>query len=286
MPSRRAIRKNAQIAGGQPARAGALWLAAPLAAAAWLACSFAVVGEETPPAPPRRQRVEVNESRPHDSTAFTQGLLIEKGILYESAGNYGQSSLREVNLETGEVARRLNLAPAYFAEGLAWAGGRLIQLTWREQAALIYDPATFQQTGEFRYTGEGWGLTFDGQRLIMSDGSSRLFFRDPKTFDLLTSVTVTLDGAPRPYLNELEFANGYIYANVWRLDDILQIDPATGRVVAVIDASGLLTAEERRRADVLNGIAWDPERRTFLLTGKYWPRMFEVRFIPADPRPV
>jgi len=283
LPSRRAIRKNAQIAAGQPARAGALWLAAPLAAAAWLACSFAVVGEETPPAPARRLRVEVIESRPHDSTAFTQGLLIEKGILYESAGNYGQSSLREVNLETGEVARRLNLAPAYFAEGLAWAGGRLIQLTWREQAALIYDPATFQQTGEFRYTGEGWGLTFDGQRLIMSDGSSRLFFRDPKTFDLLTSVTVTLDGAPRPYLNELEFANGYIYANVWRLDDILQIDPATGRVVAVIDASGLLTAEERRRADVLNGIAWDPERRTFLLTGKYWPRMFEVRFIPADP---
>jgi len=283
LPSRRAIRKNAQIAGGQPARAGALWLAAPQAAAAWLACSFAVVGEETPPAPARRLRVEVIESRPHDSTAFTQGLLIEKGILYESAGNYGQSSLREVNLETGEVARRLNLAPAYFAEGLAWAGGRLIQLTWREQAALIYDPATFQQTGEFRYTGEGWGLTFDGQRLIMSDGSSRLFFRDPKTFDLLTSVTVTLDGAPRPYLNELEFANGYIYANVWRLDDILQIDPATGRVVAVIDASGLLTAEERRRADVLNGIAWDPERRTFLLTGKYWPRMFEVRFIPADP---
>lgn len=228
--------------------------------------------------PAGHKKVKVLSSVPHDTSAYTQGLVWSEGMLYESAGQYGQSSLRQVDAKTGQVLRAVQVPQRYFAEGLARVGDRLIQLTWQEGAALVYDLATFERRGELPYSGEGWGLCFDGQRLIQSDGSDRLSFRDPATFAATGGVNVALDGRPAMRLNELECVDGAVYANVWQSDEILQIDPATGRVIAVIDASGLLTWKEAVRAEVLNGIAWKPETKTFLLTGKYWPKMFEVVF--------
>jgi glutaminyl-peptide cyclotransferase len=233
------------------------------------------------PNPPERLKVEIVSVRPHDPEAFTQGLLLQGGSLYESAGNYGKSSLREVDPKTGVVQRKVAVPPEYFAEGLTLVDDRLIQITWKEETALVYDRADFKPVGKFRYDGEGWGLCWDGTRIVMSDGSDRLTFRDPKTFATLSTLNVTRDGKPVPELNELECVDGLVYANVWQTDDILRIDPKDGRVTAVIDASGLLTPEERGKADVLNGIAWDPVAKTFLITGKLWPKMFEVRFVPA-----
>ena len=233
------------------------------------------------PAPPERLKVQIVSVRLHDPEAFTQGLLLHGGSLYESAGNYGKSSLREVDPKTGAVKRKVAVPAEYFAEGLALVDDRLIQITWKEEKALIYDRADFKPVGELRYDGEGWGLCWDGARIVMSDGSDRLTFRDPKTFATLSTLNVTREGKPVPELNELECVDGLVYANVWQTDEILRIDPKDGRVTAVIDAAGLLTPEERQKADVLNGIAWDPAAKTFLITGKLWPKMFEVRFVPA-----
>jgi glutamine cyclotransferase len=226
-----------------------------------------------------RLKVEVVSTRPHDVSAYTQGLLLHEGSLYESAGQYGISSLREVDPQTGAVKRRVEVPQQYFAEGLALVGDRLILLTWQEKVAFVYDRATFEKKGEFLYDGEGWGLCHDGKRLVMSDGSDRLTFRDPATFAPTGSVNVTFSGRPAYKLNELECVDGAVYANVWGSDAILRIDPGTGRTTAVIDASGLLTPEEQSKAEVLNGIAWDPAKKTFLITGKNWPKMFEVRFV-------
>jgi glutaminyl-peptide cyclotransferase len=234
------------------------------------------------PGAPERLRVKVLSTRPHDRSAYTQGLVIDGGALYESTGLYGQSSLRQVDPATGEVKRSRTVPREYFAEGLALVDGRLIQITWQEQKAFVYNAADFQPVTELRYDGEGWGLCWDGQRLVMSDGSNRLTFRDPKTFAVTGSVAVTLAGQPVAQLNELECVDGVIYANVWQTEDILRIDPKDGRVTAVIDASGLLAPQERRMVDVLNGIAWDPAKKTFLITGKLWPKMFEVTFVPAS----
>jgi glutamine cyclotransferase len=230
---------------------------------------------------PERLALKVLAVRPHDPEAFTQGLLLDHGTMFESTGLNGKSSLREVDPRTGAVKRKVDVPRQLFAEGLALVGDRLIQLTWQEGVALVYDRASFQKTGEMRYEGEGWGLCWDGTRLVMSDGSDRLTFRDPKTFAVLGSVAVTVGGRPAYQLNELECVDGVVYANVWQTDDILRIDPRDGRVTAVIDASGLLTREERLKTDVLNGIAWDPESRTFLLTGKLWPKLFQVQLVPA-----
>ncbi|HEY9422031.1 MAG TPA: glutaminyl-peptide cyclotransferase [Thermoanaerobaculia bacterium] len=232
------------------------------------------------PGAPERLRVKVLSVRPHDRTAYTQGLLIDGGALYESTGLYGASSVRQVDPATGEVKRSRAVPREYFAEGLALADGRLIQLTWQERKAIVYNAADFQPVAEFRYDGEGWGLCSDGKRLVMSDGSDRLTFRDPKTFAVLGTVPVTLSGRPINLINELECVDGVVYANVWQTSDILRIDPKDGRVTAVIDASGLLSPDELQNADVLNGIAWDPARKTFLITGKLWPKMFEVTFVP------
>lgn len=228
---------------------------------------------------PERLKVKVLSARPHDPGAYTQGLLLANGALFESTGLNGRSSLREVDPKTGKVRRRIEVPQQYFAEGLALADNRLIQLTWQNGVAFVYNPATFQKVEELRYNGEGWGLCYDGKRLVMSDGSDLLLFRDPRTFAPQGQVSVTLAGEPVYQLNELECVNGVIYANVWQTDDILRIDPATGRVTAVIDASGLLSAQEQQQAEVLNGIAYDPAKKTFLITGKLWPKMFEVEIV-------
>lgn len=233
-------------------------------------------------APPAEQlKVEVIEEYPHATDAFTQGLLLHEEKLYESTGIRGRSTLRRVQLTSGTVEQMISLPDDYFGEGLARVEERLIQLTWTSGVAPVYDIETFEQIGEFSYTGQGWGVDYDGQMLIMSNGSEFLTFRDPETFEALGQVRVTLNGREQKNLNELEYVDGFVYANVWKTDNIVKITPNTGRVVAVIDASGLLTPEEDARADVLNGIAYDPATETFLITGKLWPKLFRVRFVPA-----
>lgn len=226
--------------------------------------------------------LEVVETRPHDPAAFTQGLLWHDGRVYESTGQYGASTLREVDAETGAVLRSAPVPEAYFAEGLERVGERLLQLTWKEQVAFVYDLATFEQVGEYSYQGEGWGLCYDGAYLYMSNGSPIITIRDPETFEIAYRGRVTYQGTPVQRLNELECVGDYIYANVWTTNSIVQIDKRDGRVVAVIDASGLLTPDEAEAADVLNGIAYDAEAETFLITGKHWPKLFEVRFVARD----
>ena len=223
---------------------------------------------------------KVLETYPHDAGAFTQGLLLEDGHFYESTGLYGQSTLREVIPETGEVLREVNLPSEYFAEGLTLVGNRLIQITWKEGEALVYNLDTFEQTGTLPYEGEGWGICFDGEDLVMSDGSATLTRRDPETFAVLGKTEVKLNGQPVTMLNELECVGGFVYANIWQSDKIVKI-AASGQVTQEIDASTLLSDAERAQLGpdaVLNGIAYDPDAKTFYLTGKLWPKVLEVRF--------
>jgi glutamine cyclotransferase len=220
---------------------------------------------------------------PHDTGSFTEGLLWDNGTLYESAGEYGTSDVRQVDPQTGKVLRRMPLAPQYFGEGLALVDTHLIQLTWKENTAFVYDRDTFNPVGLFTYEGVGWGLCYDGHSLYMSNGSSSIAVRDPKTFAVVRQIPVTLDGEPVANLNELECVGDRLYANVWLTDNIVKIDKTSGRVLARIDAAGLLTPQEIEAAGngaVLNGIAYNPERQTFYITGKYWTWMFEVRFVP------
>jgi len=228
-----------------------------------------------------RLAVRIVRVLPHDPTSFTQGLVFHDGRLYESTGLIGASRLREVEIETGRARREVALPRKQFGEGLALAGDRLVQLTWLDGVAHVWRLADFAPLGTYTYAGEGWGLTFDGERFVQSDGSSKLTFRDPKSFAATGRVTVRRDGVEVPYLNELEWASGRLYANVWISEEVLAIDPADGRVVATYDARGLLAPEEAERADVLNGIAHDPRTGHFFLTGKYWPRLFEVEL--PDP---
>lgn len=225
-------------------------------------------------------RVHVIRKYPHATDAFTQGLIWHGGVMYESTGQYGKSELRRVRLEDGNVLTRRKLDRGFFGEGLALVDQRLIQLTWRSGIAFVSDVATLQERETLRYAGEGWGLCYDGTSLVMSNGSSTLDFRDPGSMALLRKLNVTKDGLPVDELNELECVGKEIYANVWRRDEIVRIDPTTGRVTGSIDASGLLTRIESRRADVLNGIAYKPDTKTFLITGKLWPQVFEVDFEP------
>jgi glutaminyl-peptide cyclotransferase len=230
--------------------------------------------------------MEVLEARPHDPSAYTQGLLLYEGELYESTGQYGNSSLRRVDPLTGEVLQKVDINQQFFAEGLALVNeDTLIQLTWREGFAFVFDRESFQQIGVFFYAGEGWGLCYDGEYLYMSDGSDQIFRRDPQFFRIIDQVTVTLEGQAVPKINELECVGEEIYANVYQSSQILRVEKATGAVTGVVDAAGLLTEEERAAlgADpdtnaVLNGIAYDPETDTFLITGKLWPKLFVVRF--------
>ncbi len=223
---------------------------------------------------------EVVAEYPHDTSAYTQGLLWKDGMLYESTGKYGRSELRKVDLESGRVRLRHHLDDSYFAEGLARVGKRLFQLTWEEEVAFVYDLRTFEPLGTLSYRGEGWGLCFDGERLFMSNGSDTLLVREPQQFLVVDRKRVT-QGARRVLnLNELECVGGSVWANIWNTDRIVRIDPEDGRVTAVVDASDLHAARDGSGEDVLNGIAYIPDRRTFLLTGKNWPRIFEVRFVP------
>ncbi|MET0401974.1 MAG: glutaminyl-peptide cyclotransferase [Cystobacter sp.] len=240
--------------------------------------------EPSAPPPPERAPVEgfeVVRSWPHDPRAFTQGLVFHQGRLYEGTGMPGRSNLREVELETGTVLRQTRLEPQYFGEGIALRGNRLYQLTWRSQVGFVYDATTFERLGQFTYPTEGWGLTGDGDSLIMSDGTSTLRFLDPSSFALRRTVKVTENGHDISQLNELEFVRGEIYANVWMTQRIVRIDPATGHVKGWIDLTGLLRPEERTGdEDVLNGIAYDAASDRLLVTGKYWPRLFQIRVVP------
>jgi glutamine cyclotransferase len=224
---------------------------------------------------------EVRAVYPHDPAAFTQGLVMRDGQLYEGTGLNGASSLRRVDLETGAVLQRVDLPEALFGEGIEVRGDRIYQLTWRNRVAIVYDRATFLETQTFSYETEGWGLTSDETRLIMSDGTARLYFRDPETFALLGHVDVHDSRGPVSRLNELEYVNGEVLANLWQTDRIARIDPATGRVRGYIDLRGLLPAEDRRPdTDVLNGIAWDAARQRLYVTGKRWPKLFEIALVP------
>ncbi len=229
---------------------------------------------------PARYGYRVVNSYPHDSRAFTQGLIYRQGFLYESTGQYGASSLRKVKLETGQVVQQQAVASRYFAEGLTDWGNRLIQLTWQTNIGFVYDLSTFTVSRTFAYQGEGWGLANDGRRLILSDGQpeGQLRFLDPVTFRETGRITVQDGGIPVARLNELEVVRGEVFANVWYTDRICRIDPGTGRVTGWIDLAGLLPAAMKSGQDaVLNGIAYDAAGDRLFVTGKYWPRLFEIK---------
>ncbi|MDX1522172.1 MAG: glutaminyl-peptide cyclotransferase [Anaerolineae bacterium] len=224
----------------------------------------------------------VVNSYPHDAGAFTQGLVYQDEIFYEGTGLHGQSSLRKVDPETGQVLEILDLAGEYFGEGIAIFDDKIYQLTWQSRVGFVYDKNSFELLQEFSYPTEGWGLTHDGQRLIMSDGTDTLYFLDPITLERVGQVAVQAQGQPVVRLNELEYINGEVYANIWQTDRIARIDPATGEVTAWIDLSGLLPPEDRTQpVDVLNGIAYQPDTDRLFVTGKLWPKLFEIELVPA-----
>ena len=235
-----------------------------------------------PPVMTQRMTYEVLNTYPHDPAAFTQGLVYHEGYLYESTGLYGQSSLRKVALETGVVLQQADLPPNYFGEGLALWEDTLLQITWLEETGFIYDLEDFSLLGQFTYPTEGWGLTHDGERLIMSDGSHRLYFLDPGTFEITGQVEVTDQGEPVERINELEHIQGEVYANIWLTDEIVRIDPGTGEVLGWIDLAGILPEALRAPdTDVLNGIAYDPAGDRLFVTGKNWPVLYEIRLVPV-----
>jgi glutamine cyclotransferase len=220
---------------------------------------------------------KVKNSWPHDRQAYTQGLVFLDGILWESTGQYGSSSLRKVELKTGKVIKQIAVPPRYFAEGMTVFNDKVFQLTWQEQKGFIYDPETFQKQGEFDYSGEGWGLTHDGQSLIMSDGTNEIRFLDPATLRTTRTIRVFEGRVPVDRLNELEYINGEIYANIWQTDRIVRIEPRSGKILGWIDLTGLLKTKDRLGGeDVLNGIAYDEAGKRLFVTGKMWPRLFEI----------
>lgn len=234
-----------------------------------------------PPAnasPAAKPGYEIVNVFPHDPAAYTQGLVFSKGALLESTGREGYSTLRRVELQTGKVLEQVSIPRPYFAEGLALLNGKLYQLTWQHGVGFIYDATSFDKLGEFKYSGEGWGLTTDGSSLILSDGSSSIRFFDPETFKLRKSITVFDRGKPVTNINELEFVHGEIYGNIWYDNRVARIDPQTGRVNDWIDLTGLkelsgVSGEE----GVLNGIAFDEATGRLFVTGKLWPKLFEIR---------
>ena len=225
----------------------------------------------------RKVDYEVVATYPHDRKAFLQGLLWHDGSLYESTGQYGQSKLRKLELPSGNVVKSIDLPPDVFGEGLALADNRLIQLTWTSGRGFVYDLETFRLLREFTYRTEGWGLTYDGKELILSDGSSYLTYMDAESFLPTRRLQVKMNGRPLEEINELEFIEGEIWANVWHSDKIMRIDPATGNVTSYLDMAGLLKPEQRPDPEaVLNGIAYDSQNRRIFVSGKLWPLIFEI----------
>jgi glutamine cyclotransferase len=217
---------------------------------------------------------------PHDPYGFTQGLVFKDGFLFEGTGLRGRSSLRKVDLLTGRILQYRNLPAHFFGEGVTVYHDKLIQLTWRAHQGFVYDKDTFQLLGTFHYPTEGWGITHDGEHLIMSDGTSILYFLDPETYKEKRRIEVRDLGGPVSNLNELEFVQGLILANIWKTDMIAQISPDTGDIVGWIDLKGLLSPEDRvQPVDVLNGIAYDQKNDRLFVTGKLWPRLFEIKLI-------
>ncbi len=217
---------------------------------------------------------------PHDANSFTQGLIIYQGVMFEGTGQHGKSQLRQIDLKTGRVLKSIALPERFFGEGITIAGGELFQLTWKNRICFIYDPKTLELKRTVRYPGQGWGLTYDGKSLIMSDGSSTLRFYDPKTFRLQKRIAVKQRNKPVKNLNELEYINGEVWANIWYEDKIIRIDPENGNIIAQIDLKGLKPAALRfNREAVYNGIAFDSQTEKLYVTGKNWPKLFEIEII-------
>jgi len=230
--------------------------------------------------PPPVYGYEIVNTYPHDPAAFCQGLAFADGFLYEGTGRYGASSLRQVDLESGSVLKYLPLSSRLFGEGIAVVNDDIVQLTWQSRIGFVYDRHSFKRRSVFRYAGEGWGITRVGERLVMSDGSASLRFLDPKTFRVVDTIAVRSRGVAVDRLNELEYVEGEIYANVWGSDRIARISPKTGEVLGWIDLGGLLKRHERVSAEaVLNGIAFDPDEKRLFVTGKLWPKLFEIRLV-------
>lgn len=243
---------------------------------------------EQAPVPFRVQNYtyEIVNVFPHDPSAYTQGLVYHQGVLYESTGLNGSSSLRKVELQTGRVLQRINVPAQFFAEGLALFNNKLFQLTWQSQRAFVYDLDSFNMLNTFNYTGEGWGLTHDGRVLIMSDGTNQIRFLNPDTFAVQRTINVLDNGRPIQQLNELEYIKGEILANIYQTERIARIDPQHGRVTGWINLAGLLPYEDRARGvDVLNGIAYDEAGDRLFVTGKLWPKLFEIRLLTRKPAP-
>ncbi|WP_312876483.1 glutaminyl-peptide cyclotransferase [Streptomyces bohaiensis] len=278
------------MSGPRPASGRSLAAGAAAVAAATAVALLAVgarsaddAAEPGAGAAPEQLRVRVLATLPHDTEAFTQGLEVREGVLYEGTGRVGRSWVAATELSSGAELARADLPEPLFGEGITLTQDALWQLTWRDGVAVERDPGTLAERRTVRYDGEGWGLCHqqDSDRLVMSDGSDTLQFRDPVSFEPTGEVRVESASGAVEDLNELECVDGAVYANVWHSDTILRIDPDEGRVTAEIDASGLLTADERRAADVLNGIAFSPEHDAFLVTGKLWPHLFVVEFVPG-----
>lgn len=229
----------------------------------------------------------VKNTYPHDPQAFTQGLSYRDGYLYESTGQYGRSTIRKVELKSGKVVQKADLPAEVFGEGSTAVGNTLVGLTWTSQVGYVFDLKTFKLKQRFQYEGEGWGLAGDATRLYMSDGSSFIRALDPTTLKELRRVQVTVDGRPVDRLNELELVDGELFSNIWGSDYIARIDPETGKVLGVIDLTGLLPPEQRGTKEVdavLNGIAWDAKGRRLFVTGKLWPKLFEIELVPKLKR--
>jgi len=255
------------------------WIWLSVALLAITAAGLTVAGPFSPfrKRGPEVSTVEVVQSFPHDAGAFTQGLIWSGDVLLEGTGKYGASTLRKVDLESGRVELSVPVDPKIFGEGITELNGKIYQLTWENHFGLIYDRATFQILGTFRYSGEGWGLTNDGSQLILSDGSSTLRFLNPETFEVTRRVIVRGPSGVVDKLNELEYVDGEIYANIWYADRIARISPEDGKLLGWIDCSQVYPAHRRDREAVLNGIAYDPSTRRLFITGKNWPKLYEIQ---------
>ncbi|MEO9971134.1 MAG: glutaminyl-peptide cyclotransferase [Hyphomonadaceae bacterium] len=255
--------------------------AGPTSPAVSQAASPAPAPTPAAPKPVIRQSYEIVRQMPHDTAAFTQGLYFHDGILFESTGRYGESQVRKLDPDTGEATMIKDLPETVFGEGSARWGDKMIVLTWRSGTGFVVDQETLETVSAFSYPGEGWGLTANDSHLIQSNGSDQLLFLDPETFKITKRVRVTLNGNPLRNLNELEWIEGEVWANVWQADQIVRIDPESGHVLGVIDLTGLFPAEQRNVPldDVLNGIAYDADTQRIFVTGKHWPSLFEIRIL-------